>query len=97
MNYLLWIAFLSLLFWGIYQKWDEKRMDYIENPIRTFIYFIFESFAIVFLYPKLVSYFIPSIFSFIFFIAILGFTLLVYKFIKKIFKIKFKITKLLKS
>jgi hypothetical protein len=85
MNSLLWICFLSLLFWGIYKKWDDKRMEYTKHPIRTSLYFFFSSLALIFLYPKIATLFEPSFFSITFFITIILLTIFLYKILKKIF------------
>jgi len=86
MNYLLWIAFLSLLFWGIYQKWDEKRMSYTDNPIRTSLYFFFSSLALILVYPNTVKLFVPDILSSLFFICVVLLTFFLYKVLKSLFR-----------
>jgi hypothetical protein len=86
MNSLSWICFLSLLFWGIYQKWDEKRMSYTQNPIRTSLYFFFSSLALILVYPKITKLFQPTLFSILFFITIISLTFLLYKILKILFR-----------
>jgi hypothetical protein len=86
MNYLFLISFLSLLFWGIYQKWDEKKQEYIEHPIRTSIYFIFSSMSLILIYPPIAKLFEPSVLSVLFFSTVIYITFILYKILKKIFK-----------
>lgn len=86
MNYLLWIAFLSLLFWGIYQKWDEKRMSYTDYPIRTSLYFFFSSLALILVYPNTATLFQPDILSGLFFICVVLLTFFLYKVLKSLFR-----------
>ena len=86
MNYLLWIAFLSLLFWGIYQKWDEKRMSYTEHPVRTSLYFFFSSLALILVYPNIAKLFQPTFLSALFFISIVALTFFLYKVLKNLFR-----------
>jgi len=86
MNYLLWIAFLSLLFWGIYQKWDEKRMSYTDNPIRTSLYFFFSSLALILVYPNTATLFQPTLLSVLFFICVVLLTFFLYKVLKSLFR-----------
>ena len=85
MNSLFLIIFISLLFWGIYQKWDDKKKEYIEHPIRTFLYFFFSTLTLIFIYPNLLKVFNLSLFSFVFFISIVTLTFLLYKMLKSIF------------
>ena len=86
MNSLLWIGFLSLLFWGIYQKWDEKRMSYTEHPVRTSLYFFFSSLALILVYPNIANLFKPSFLSILFFIFTIALTFFLYKVLKSLFR-----------
>ncbi len=86
MNSLLLIGFLSLLFWGIYQKWDEKRMSYTEHPIRTSQYFFFSSLALILIYPNTAKLFQPDILSILFFICVVLLTFFLYKVLKSLFR-----------
>lgn len=86
MNYLLWITILSLLFWGIYQKWDEKRMSYTDNPIRTSLYFFFSSLALILVYPNIAKLFQPTLLSALFFISVVALTFFLYKVLKSLFR-----------
>jgi hypothetical protein len=85
MTSLWWIIFLALLFWGIYQKWDEKRLSYIEYPIKTTLYFLFSSLSIIFIYPDVIRFFKMDIFGALFFVIIIGLTYLSYKILKNLF------------
>jgi hypothetical protein len=85
MTSLWWIIFLALLFWGIYQKWDEKRLSYIEEPIKTTLYFLFSSLSIILIYPDVARFFKINFFAILFFILIIGLTFLIYKTLKNLF------------
>lgn len=86
MNSLGLIIFLSLLFWGIYQKWDDKKLEYTKHAVRTSLYFFFSSLALIFIYPKIATLFTPSILSIIFFLTVLSLTFISYKILKNLFR-----------
>lgn len=86
MNSLGLVIFLSLVFWGIYQKWDDKKLEYTRHATRTSLYFFFSSLALIFLYPKIGTLFQPTILSSLFFITVLALTFILYKILKDIFR-----------
>ncbi|MEI7513332.1 MAG: CPBP family glutamic-type intramembrane protease [bacterium] len=54
---LFWILFISVIFWSFFQRFDAKRKEYIDHPRATFVYFIFSSLILAFVYPPVFSFF----------------------------------------
>lgn len=67
---LFWIIFISLIFWSFFERFDVKRKEYIIHPRATFLYFIFSSLVIAFVYPEVFSLYISKSSILGFFIAI---------------------------
>lgn len=52
---LFWILFISVIFWSFFERFDAHRKEYIDHPRATFIYFIFSSLILGFVYPSVFS------------------------------------------
>ena len=53
---LFWILFVSVIFWSFFERFDAHRKEYIDHPKTTFIYFIFSSAIVAFVYPPVLSF-----------------------------------------
>lgn len=85
-NTIFWLIYIALIFWAIYQKWDEKNDKFLEFPYLTTLYFILGSYVIAFFFNPVISFFEPDRFGISFVIIVLLFTYFVYKLLNKIKK-----------
>jgi hypothetical protein len=74
-NPLFWILLISIIFWSLFERFDSKRKEYIDHPRATFVYFVFSSLVLVFVYPEVISLYIS--YSSIFGLGIAVFTVFV--------------------
>lgn len=84
-NPIFWIIYLSLVFWSLYHKWDEKRNKFVEYPNATFWYFIISSVILIIFYPKTLPYFKFEFFGVSFVILVLLLTSSLCKILRKLF------------
>ena len=56
---LFWILFISVIFWSFFERFDAHRKEYIDHPKFTFIYFLFSSAILLFVYPTALTLFFP--------------------------------------
>jgi hypothetical protein len=85
-NPFFWISLISIIFWSIYHKWDEKRQNFVEHPVFTFWYFAFASFVILIFYPNSINYFRFEPLGIVFIIFVLGLIYFLFKILKVLFK-----------
>lgn len=83
-NPIFWIVYLSLIFWSLYQKWDEKTDKYIEYPYLTTLYFVFASLVISVFFPRIFNFLSFDLKGILILITVVIFTFLIYWLLKKI-------------
>ena len=83
-NSIFWLFYIILIFWSIYQKWDEKQEKYISHPHLTSLYFLGASSVLLIFFPHALSFFTYDIIGIFIFIGIILFTYIVYKVLRLI-------------
>lgn len=87
-NPIFWIIYLSLVFWTIYQKWDEHKDKYTAHSVLTISYFIIASLIISVFFPFIFNFFSFDKIGIVLVTAVLVLTYAVYEVLNKIKKKK---------
>jgi hypothetical protein len=85
-NPLFWIVFISMVFWALYQKWDEKTDKFISYPYLTTLYFLFGSGVMLVFFPHTVKFFGVDKAGILLLIGIVLLTYFLYDFLNRIEK-----------
>jgi hypothetical protein len=85
-NSFFWLIYIVLIFWSLYQKWDEKKDKYIEHPTLTTIYFFGASVILSIFFPTVLRFFNFEISEIIVLLGVLAGTFLIYKILRLISK-----------
>lgn len=83
-NTIFWLIYIALLFWAIYQKWDEKTDKFIQFPYLTTLYFLLGSSIIAFFFKPVINFFEFDKWGILLLILVLIITYLIYKILNKI-------------
>jgi hypothetical protein len=82
---LFWILFISIVFWSFFERFDAHKKEYINHPRATFVYFIFSSAILAFVYPRVLLFYTNGIFGFLIAILTVLMTYLLYVYLPKLF------------
>jgi uncharacterized membrane protein (DUF485 family) len=77
-----WLIYMALVFWALYQKWDEKRDKFVTYPYITTVYFLIGSAVLTAFFPHVLNFFIWDTYGILALIGVVLMTFVLYSLLK---------------